>query len=189
MASTHLRIVSSVGCSTPKQNSTLHLRPHGAADEELEWFFSVEGVELEQRSNFMDSLVPVQHRADAEPSDEAGVYRVIFGHLGEVGDPDAGVLEAAYAPREWPKSLQSELRRLTGIVVRLAVAEIGMPETVAETEVLEHRLAARLADALKRLGPKGVERFRGKAQAHFDRAYSAYQHERGKGPSLVRAFR
>ncbi len=65
------------------------------------------------------------------------LYWQIRKRLGRMGDPDAGVLGAAYAPRPWPRALRRELGRLTGIVVRLASVDSGeWPEERNAQDVL-----------------------------------------------------
>jgi hypothetical protein len=167
------------------------LDPVGPADDELDWFFTEAEPDVGVRSNYMDSLVPAQHRADTEEARfvAARRYRVVLERLRTIGDPDAGVLEAAYAVRPWPVSLREALGRSTGVAVRLRVAERGMPADDAELDRLERQTAERLNEMVEDFGPAALETLRAKAAAHFRRAYRAYRAERAHGETVVRGGR
>jgi hypothetical protein len=104
-----------------------------------------------------------------------------------MGDPHAGVLQAAYAARPWPLPLLLALGRHTGIVVRLATAEIGLLDDSHLARV-EEDVARRLLETLYK-EEAGLAPLREGAATYFDDAYDAYRRKRGRSRSLVRGFR
>ncbi|MGH7293718.1 MAG: hypothetical protein ACRELB_02240, partial [Polyangiaceae bacterium] len=145
-------------------------------DDELRWFFSKhDGVwaspyhaEMEaQREPWLP---------DTDDGEAIAVYWQIRKRLGRIGDPDAGVLSAAYAPRPWPRALRAELGRVTGIVVRLASADSGeWPEERNAQDVLDVRVARRLEVALCNGGREVLDAYRTPALVRLSRALSAYR--------------
>jgi hypothetical protein len=157
--------------------------PVGPADRELEWFFTMAECDMGLRSNFT-AILPDPPDSSIETGAEAvHAHRRILRWLTDVGDPDAGVLEAAYAARPWPLRLREELGRVTGVVVRLATAEDGMPDDDAQLDALERRTAERLNDALALRGADALARFRGRGLVLLRRAFIAYERARG-GPRV-----
>jgi hypothetical protein len=180
-----LRLVFSV----PSVPATF-VRPCGPANQELEWFFTMAECSMGLRSNFSQALVHERQRQD-DPDlrfEAARAHRIILGHLQHMGDPDAGVLFAAYAARPWPIELIDELGRLTGIMVRLEAADIGLPDSDRRLVWLEQHVASTMSDALFKGEFGRYDRLRERAQRIFDRAYGAYRRKRGTGPSLVQRF-
>jgi hypothetical protein len=173
--------------------NVIPLLPAQIAEEELEWFFTLTESDMGARSNYMEMLVPQRHREHHDAALErrvgaATARRTILDRLERIEgarDSPAGVLQAAYAPRAWPLALREELGRLTGIVVRLASAEAGLPDDQAELELLEQRTAERLAATLAMVGRSGLQRLRASARARYGSALRAYVKERGDGPSVL----
>ena len=167
-----------------------YAEPYGPADEELEWFFTLEEASLGLRSNFEDSLMLQRHRRDRTEAyvEAARTRRVIRERPLRMGDPDAGVLQTAYAPRPWPGALRHELGRLAGVVVRLATAKVGLINDHDLKRVEEH-VAHALVERRKQDGPEEIARLRETAARYFDHAYGAYRQQRGTTDNLVRGFR
>src|ERR1019366_6706158 len=67
----------------------------------------------------------------------AHAERLIRGWLRAIPSSEAGVLQAAYETRSWPRRLRDELGTLTGIVVRLACALDPWPEDRQSRELVE----------------------------------------------------
>ncbi len=163
--------------------------PRGSADKELEWFFTMAECDIAPRSTFDASLVRVIPNESGDASEHIMEQRVEASHaqrtllrwIQEVGNHDAGVLKVAYMARPWPLELREELGRLTGVVVRLGAAEVGLPDDDRELDTLEQRTATRLNDALACGAPLAnhVERLRHKARPLLQRAFLAYVRERG----------
>jgi hypothetical protein len=157
--------------------------PTGPADAELEWFFTQADSDIAGPSAFVANLARV---LDDEPGDTtmearaeaAHAQRKILRWMEEIGDHDAGVLKVAYVARPWPLTLREELGRLTGVVVRIASAEVGLPDDERALDALEQRTAVRLVDALAPRLPM-LERFQRLASPLLRRAFVAYVRERG----------
>jgi hypothetical protein len=147
-----------------------------AVDEELEWFFAVQNGDVEYES-----------WGDEDGGYTAGAmaYRKIRIWLLEMEDRDAAVLKSAYTPGPWPAQLHETLGRLTGVVVRLASAEIGWPEDSAEQDKLEARAGAYLDRARVQSGTAPLTRFRSRATELLRSAIQSDARERGRGPSLA----
>ena len=181
---THLRLVKG-----PAKRPATELVPtavsrttSGPADQELEWFFTMAESDMGARSNFYQVLdIPESSMEDR--ADASHAQRIMLRRFVEVGDHDAGVLKAAYMARPWPLALREELGRVTGVVVRLASADIGLPEDDKALDALERRTADWLNEALARKGRSGIERFRPKASALLQSAFLSYVRERG-GPRV-----
>jgi hypothetical protein len=166
-----------------------YAEPYGPADEELEWFFTMAESSMGRRSNFEDSLRIQRHRRDQSESHVEAVraHRVILERLRGMGDPRAGVLQAAYTARAWPVPLLLTLGRHTGIVVRLATAEIGLLDDSHLARV-EEDVARGLVETLYKEEGK-LAPLRELAATYFDDAYDAYRRKRGRSRSLARRFR
>ena len=120
--------------------STESFVPSGKADKELEWFFTMAESDMGDRSNFVASLARVLpdepgNSTMEERAEAAHAQRSLLQWIQEVGDHDAGVLKVAYVARPWPLMLREELGRLTGVVVRLGAAEIGLQFLIELLEV------------------------------------------------------
>jgi hypothetical protein len=161
-----------------------HFEPGGPADTELEWFFTMAESDMGNRSNFMAMLShispnlrdddTVETRAEA-----AHASRVIRNRLRVIGDPGAGILEAAYAAKAWPVPLLEALGRITGVVVRLACATTDLPDDDAELNVLELRTSNRLAEALGGPGRDQLAELCARASVLLRTAWRAYVQVRG----------
>jgi hypothetical protein len=157
--------------------------PRGNADKELEWFFTMAECDIAPRSAFVASLARVLPNESGDRTMEdrveaAHAQRTLLRWIQEVGNHDAGVLKVAYEARPWPLMLREALGRLTGVVVRLAVAEVGLPDDDRELDTLEQRTAIRLNEALA-CGAESVERLKLKASPLLGKAFAAYVRERG----------
>ena len=164
--------------------------PCGPADEELEWFFTMAESSMGVRSNFEASLRIQRHRRDRSEShiEAASAHRIILERLRSMGHPHPGVLQAAYTARRWPVPLLVALGRLTGIVVRLAAAELGLfDDSSARAE--DYAAHALLASLHYKEGEGEVLRLRDAAQTLFDDAYEAYRRKQRGRVRLVRRFR
>ena len=170
-------------------NEPHYAEPCGPADEELEWFFTMAESSMGRRSNFEDSLRIQRHRRDQSESHVEAVraHRVILERLRSIGDPHAGVLQAAYTARPWPLPLLLALGRHTGIVVRLATVQIGLLDDSHLARV-EEDVARGLLETLYKEEAR-LALLRKTAATYFDDAYDAYRRKRGRGRSLVRRFR
>lgn len=161
------------------------LRPLGTIAAELGWFFAVDDGRrtrpyFDQASarQLAAWLRVPEHDARQEP-----MHRRIRRWVVAVDDPDAGVLQAAYAPRAWPAALRDELGKYTGIVVRLASAMEWPGETWAQ-DLLEIRVACRLDAALVAGGPEVFAVFRTAAVGLLSHALAAYVAVRGSSPAF-----
>ena len=156
--------------------------PYGPANTELEWFFTQSDSDMGDHSNFAASIARVDLDTQVDTIDKrveaAHAQRTILKWLRELDDFDAGVLQAAYVARPWPLTLREELGRLTGVVVRLAVVDIGLPEDDDDRRAAEERTANQLDEALAS-GEQIVSKLLLEATSILRRAYTAYVRERG----------
>jgi hypothetical protein len=175
-----------------QQTATAIFVPTGNADQELEWFFTMAESDMGDRSNYASSMIhltPAQQEDLLDMRAEAAhAQRILLERIRGMDHFDAGVLQAAYVARPGPLALREELGRLTGVVVRLAAAEAGLPEDRDALEALELRTAERLNAELAH-DPGTVRRLQRRASAMLQRAFVAYVRERG-GPDapLVRGI-
>jgi len=160
------------------------LPPAGIADDELRWFFSVHDGKW--ASPYLDELEAQRH-PDLPETDafEKQVYWVLRKRIVRLGDHDAGVLMAAYAPRPWPPRLRRTLGRLTGVVVRLVSAGSDWPPDRPTQDVLEVRVARQLELALAVFDRDVFAAYRTSARALLGRALRAYLAERDANPPAV----
>lgn len=156
--------------------------PTGPADEELEWFFTMAESDIRGPSTFVAELARVVDdagRVTLEDRAEAvHAHRKMMKWFVEIGDHDAGVLKVAYTARPWPLRLREELGRLTGVVIRMAAAEVGLPDDDRALDALEQRAALRLDAALAN-GERIVGKRQRAASPIFRKAFVAYVRERG----------
>jgi hypothetical protein len=152
----------------------------GPADTELEFFFSMADSAMGVRSNFAAMIRKEKDTMDTF-AEAARALRLIRGLLRRLGSFDAGVLSAAYLARRWPLALREELGRVTGVVVRLACVDVGLPDDDDALADLELRTAARLGEALDRRGKPALARYREQGLTLLRRAFESYERARG-GP-------
>jgi hypothetical protein len=177
-----------------KTQSRKLFKPYGNADKELEWFFTMAESDMGTLSNYVESLTHVSPSwKDDDTMDKrveaAHAQRTLLKWVGEVGDFDAGVLQAAYTARPWPLMLREEFGRLTGVIVRLATVDTGLPNDPKQLDALERRTAIRLTDALARRDPI-FERVVPKGNHLLKTAFDAYVRERGgKEKPVLRGVR
>jgi hypothetical protein len=104
-------------------------------------------------------------------------------------DSDAGVLQAAYEPRPWPRRVRQEFKWLTGIAVRLTTDPATWPEK-RELQLAEDAENAKILDEVcADRGPKQVallQDLRRLAEARLAGAVRRYVEVRGPGPCIVR---
>ncbi|HEY1696284.1 MAG TPA: hypothetical protein VGG39_29165 [Polyangiaceae bacterium] len=145
----------------------------------LGWFFSVDDGRCIKP--YFDKLSARQLRALRGPDAcEEQVHREIRRRLYGISNHDAGVLQAAFAPRAWPKGLRRELGRLTGTIVRLASAG-DWPEETWEQDLLEMRVAVQLDVVLAEAGGAFLAAYRASARALLRQALVAYGVVPGEG--------
>jgi hypothetical protein len=190
------RISSTVSTRPTAQaypRNVVSLHPARIAEAELEWFFTMAESDMGLRSNYMEMLVLLRHREPVGDALERHVeavaaHRTVLRRLSGTrgGAPcHAGILQAAFAARPWALGLREHLGRATGVAVRLATAEVGLPDDDRKLDALERRTADRLADALQRRGPRELEPLRRRAQALYAAAFAAYERVRGDGPCVM----
>ncbi|MGH7293391.1 MAG: hypothetical protein ACRELB_00590 [Polyangiaceae bacterium] len=139
----------------------------------LGWFFSVDDGRwpkpyFDERS---ERHLRALRGADAC---EEQVHRQIWRRLARMSDHDAGVLQAVFAPRAWPRGLRRELGRLTGIIVRLVSAG-DWPAETTEQDLLEMRVATQLDVVLAQAGGAFLAAYRVSARALLRRSLGAYE--------------
>jgi hypothetical protein len=154
-------------------------QPRGPADVELDWFFNLAECDMGDRSNYFAMLGRQEPDTMEDRAEACHARRLIRRRLLNLGSHDAGVLQVAYAARPWSIELRDELGRATGVVVRLAAAEVGLPDDDTELDVLERRTAQWLSEALARTGPAALERLHPRALGLLKRAFRAYVRQRG----------
>jgi len=160
-------------------SEALPFPPPGPADLEIEWFFTLSESDMGDHSSFAMLLVPTRSDTPEDRAEASHARRLILRRLRAIGLHDAGVLQAAYTPRPWSLALREELGRVTGVMVRLAAAEDGLPDDDAELDALERRAADRLTEALARDGRASLARLHARGLALLRRAFRAYVRERG----------
>ena len=166
------------------------LVPSARVDEELLWFFNAEDGAFASSSNFGRLLSFVaddgEWRTPEVHARAMQKHRVIRSHLKSIPDHDAGVLQCAYAPRPWPIPLAKELRRLTGIVVRLSCIREIWPVERPEQLATDAENAQMLYAMLRAGGDENhrvLRDLRREAQAEFAHALGAYTlARRGRSP-------
>jgi hypothetical protein len=153
-------------------------------ERELEWVFALAEGEMGNRSNYERSLSTVDPECTARTAEDrveaARRHSKILGRLRAMPSREAGVLQAAYEPAGWPVRLRDELGVLTGIVVRLVCAEVGLPEEREAMKGLEQSVAKRLADEQATRGLEPIQRLRVQAQELLSAAHRAYAEVRAK---------
>jgi hypothetical protein len=170
----------------------LALRTSPTVDRELVWFFNRAECDMGLRSNFLPCLwkrhLTKKVLGPEEALAAAHAYRRIRGWLRAIPDSDAGVLQAAYEIRRWPRALYDELDRLTGVVVRLACALDRWPDDRRSLELVEMARADWLAadcGPFRRYGFGPLARLRREGEKRFKRAHGAFRAARGRGRCLV----
>ena len=147
-------------------------------EHELEWFFTMAEGEMGDGSNYESMLANGSSDcAVTTPEDRVEAARrhsKILARLRRMPSSDAGVLQAAYEPEGWPLCLREEFGTLTGLVVRLACGEIGLPSDRHERKDMERTLAKQIDDACRKHGFKPIERLRVSAQDLLNQAHHAY---------------
>ena len=158
------------------------LRASPQVDRELDFFFNRAEAAMVPPSNYWALLRGRTGEASTwnleDAAEAAHAHRRIRGWLLAIPDSDAGVLQAAYTVRYWPKELYDALGQLTGIVVRLACATDGLGLEREELARMEMVRAEWLAKAGERLRP-----LRWEARGRFARAVRAYTTARGEASS------
>jgi hypothetical protein len=156
----------------------------GDVERELDWFFTTAEGEMGDCSNYESTLTsasPEYTRRTAEDRVEAAhTHSKVLSRLRAMPSADAGVLQAAYEPAGWPVRLREELGTVTGVVVRLACGEIGLPDDRHAMKAMEQTIAKQLEDACRMHGFKPIERLRVNAQDLLNRAHHAYAEVRAK---------
>jgi hypothetical protein len=170
------------------------LRATPAVDTELHWFFNVADSEIGLQSNFGRLLSSVsaegRWRTPEDHAEAAHAHQRILGWLRAMPNNEAGVLQAAYEPRDWPRSVRAEFGRLTGVAVRLMSSLEEWPEDRSSQEEMDMAKARDLdANCLaRRTEAPFLESLRKRADLRLARALAVYLKVRGAGPSIVRSF-
>jgi hypothetical protein len=153
--------------------------PTGSPDRELEWYFTMAESDMGVRSNYMAMIRQAGDDSLDTCAEAARAQTRVTKWLTALGDHDAGVLKAAYVARPWGLVFREAFGRATGVIVRLAAAEVGLPDDDAELDRLEIRTAERLSAIFRSRGARGIEPHRTKALALLQRAYGSYVRQRG----------
>jgi hypothetical protein len=158
-----------------------HLPSVADVEPELEWVFTMAEGEMGDCSNYESTVRADCTVATAEDRIEAArKHSKILACLRTMTSSDAGVLQAAYEPGGWPLRLREELGTVTGIVVRLACGEIGLPDDRHAQKAMERRIAKQLDDACQTHGFAPIQRLRVRAQELLNKAHHAYAEIQGK---------
>jgi hypothetical protein len=170
------------------------LRVTPAVETELQWFFTVAESEMGLESNFgrlLSSVSTEGHwRTPEDHAEAAHAHRRILGWLRTIANNQAGVLQTAYEPREWPRAVRAEFGRLTGVAVRLTCSLEEWPEDRTDQEAMDmaraRDLEAKCMD--RRAEARFLERLRRRADLRLAGACRSYLNVRGTGPCVVRTF-
>jgi hypothetical protein len=167
-------------------------RPDPRAEAELLWFFVLSECEMGDRSNFAEGLGARanlwDHKTPEDFVEAAHKHRKILDWVRAMPSSEAGVLQAAYEPRCWPRAVLERLGRVAGVAVRLLCAQGPWPEDRRSQEKVEMERARELevmcmngqADA------KRVMDLRNRATDRLERALHAYIARRKRRRWLVR---
>jgi hypothetical protein len=161
-------------------------------DEEVDWFFATADLPAGFVSNFEAMVSAKVSRGPRPCSDDGleerldaiGLKRTILACLRRMPDHDAGVLQAAYEPRPWPRGLRRELGALTGLVVRLAAATGEWPADRDRQCAREMEVAAKLEAARIVHGRAAYRRFWTSARSMLTEALFRYEEVR-RGNALA----
>jgi hypothetical protein len=165
------------------------LREH--AQRQLEWYFQFAETEMTAPSNFgrmLASMSPGGYCRTPEDQAEAAVaYRRILGRLRAMPSNEAGVLQAAFEPREWPAVVRIRFGLVTGIAVRLTCSPDTWPKDRRAQEAMDNERARDLAGLCARPEQQQtfLETLHARAHARFDTALAAYLRARGRGRSVI----
>jgi hypothetical protein len=178
---------------TPGGGDLGRARPSETVDTELAWFFNAAEGELGDESNFGRLFSSVSNsgewRTPEAHVEAARAYYRIRAWLRAMPDSDAGVLQAAYEPRPWPRRVRQELKLLTGIAVRLTTDPATWPER-RELQLADDAENAKILDRVcADRGPKDIallQDLRRLAEARLAGAIRRYVEVRGPGPCIVR---
>jgi hypothetical protein len=179
--------------SAPRLDSAFaarSLRVSPVIDEELEWFFCMSECDMGLVSNYCGILARTRidyvERTPEEMAEASHAQRTIRRWLLAIPDSDAGVLQAAYETRTWPRDLRDQFGRLTGVVVRLSCARDFWPDDRPSQELLEMTRAGWLAGrlAIDRTDA-AIRALRTEADVRFLLAAQAYATVRRPGPSVL----
>ena len=152
--------------------------PPGPADRELEWYFTMAESDMGDRSNF-SAVLGIPESSMEDRAEASHAQRTMRRRFVAMGMQDVGVLQVAYVARRWPLALRKKLGRVTGVVVRLAAADVGLPDDDVELGALERRTADRLSVTLAQQGHAGLAKYHPRALAFLERAFRSYVRERG----------
>jgi hypothetical protein len=160
-----------------------------ALDQELEWYFSYAEAALHRADvGMLPSYAAVRVLA-TEPTDEAcrryalGLALAVRMGLARLAGPNASVLRAAYSPRRWSRRIEETWGPLSGIVVRLWLADQPWPPRWGRSG-LEEAAATQLSAALAEKGHVPTGRLRQKADHLLKNAVVAYSSARALDGTL-----
>jgi hypothetical protein len=151
-----------------------------AYENEVDWYFSLAEGEMGLVSNYEQSIgrdptdrTSTSAETRAEAAHRAGKIR---DRLRALTKWDAGVLQVAYETKPVPENLKTEFGTLTSLMVRLACAEVGLPDDDFAFRDLERTVALELGEHLRRRGARcqSLRKLKVEAQALLDKALAAY---------------
>ncbi len=189
---THRTKPAPTDCTEPVEPIASPLSPlEEELAAELRWYFSQAESSYGLSSNYESFVdialsgrvgrqlksadVSVDDRMDAAIA--AGTIR---RRLLAIPRREAGILQCAFGPRDWPLEIEKGLGPLLGVVVRLAVA--GKRNRLPEGNItrLESVVATSLQNTF-RDDPSRLKRLRGQAASLLVGALRAYADVRGRG--------
>jgi|HubBroStandDraft_1064217.scaffolds.fasta_scaffold74123_3 hypothetical protein len=167
-------------------------RPDPRAEAEVLWFFVLAECEMGNRSNFAESLGRRanlwDHKTPEDFVEAAHKHRRIQDWLRAMPSSEAGVLQAAYDPRCWPRVVLERFGRIAGVAVRMMCAEGDWPEDRRSQEQVEMKRARELEVMCMngQRDAKTVRDLRNRATDRLERALRAYTVARKGSRWLVR---
>jgi hypothetical protein len=161
------------------------------ARAEVEWYFQLAETEMSPPSNFGAMVASVSPggtwRTPEDQAEAATAHRRIRRWLYAMPNHEAGVLQAAYELRPWPRAVRARFGDLAGIAVRLMSALGDWPEDRRLQEVMDAGRARELS--LCCADPAGgaffVKGLKASAQTRLDTALASYIGVRGTGLCVV----
>ena len=158
---------------------------------EVEWYFQLAEAEMSAPSNFGRMLASVSSdgywRTPEDHAEAATAHRRIRVWLCAMPNNEAGVLQAAYEPREWPRAVRVQFGDLAGIAVRLTCALDDWPEDRRLQELMDETRARELATRCvdREVEAVFLKRLQARATARLDFAVASYLRVRGISRCVV----
>jgi hypothetical protein len=174
-----------------RPDHVIDLRLRRDARAELEWYFQLAETEMSAPSNFGRMLASVgprgYWRTPEDQAEAAIAHRRVLGWLRAMPNNEAGVLQAAYEPRDWPRAVRIRFGHLSGIAVRLTCSLDAWPEDRRLQEAMDKARAQDLAAMCTHPQEQAsfLDRLRAQAEERFERAVAAYLRARGTGRAVI----